>query len=60
MPFFVSYIPILLLLAVIVDAKDDNAIAFYRHHGFLDLNVKERTLFVPLSKFAKAYDMFDI
>ncbi len=46
--------------AVIVDAKDDNAIAFYRHHGFLDLNTKERTLFVPLSKFAKAFAMFDV
>lgn len=45
--------------AVIVDAKDDNALSFYRHHGFLDLNVKERTMFVPLSKFAKAFAMFD-
>jgi ribosomal protein S18 acetylase RimI-like enzyme len=41
--------------AVIVDAKDDAAIAFYRHHGFWDLNVQERTLFVPLAQFAKAF-----
>ena len=45
--------------AVIVDAKDDKAIAFYRHHGFLDLNAKERTMFVPLSQFAKTFSLFD-
>jgi ribosomal protein S18 acetylase RimI-like enzyme len=45
--------------AVIVDAKDDAAIAFYRHHGFLDLNAQERTLFVPLAQFAKAFSLFD-
>jgi ribosomal protein S18 acetylase RimI-like enzyme len=45
--------------AVIVDAKDDGAIAFYRHHGFLDLNAQERTLFVPLEQFAKAFSLFD-
>lgn len=45
--------------AVIVDAKDDGVIAFYRHHGFLDLNAQERTLFVPLAQFAKAFSLFD-
>jgi hypothetical protein len=42
-----------------VDAKDDAAIDFYRHHGFLDLNAQERTLFVPLAQFAKAFSLFD-
>ncbi|MGH8559388.1 MAG: GNAT family N-acetyltransferase, partial [Methylococcales bacterium] len=41
--------------AVIVDAKDDKAMEFYRHHGFLDLNAGERTLFVSMSEFAKAF-----
>jgi GNAT superfamily N-acetyltransferase len=41
--------------AVIVDAKNEGAIAFYRHHGFLDLNAQERTLFAPLAQFAKAF-----
>jgi ribosomal protein S18 acetylase RimI-like enzyme len=45
--------------AIIVDAKGDGAIAFYRHHGFLDLNAQERTLFVPLAQFAKAFSLFD-
>ncbi|MGH8547409.1 MAG: GNAT family N-acetyltransferase [Methylococcales bacterium] len=45
--------------AVIVDAKDDKAMAFYRHHGFLDLNAGERTMFVSLSRFAKAFALFD-
>ena len=45
--------------AVIVDAKDGNAMPFYCHHGFLDLNIKERTMFVQLSKFARAFALFD-
>ena len=35
--------------ALIVDAKDDNASAFYRHHGFLPLTHETRTLFLPLA-----------
>jgi ribosomal protein S18 acetylase RimI-like enzyme len=45
--------------AVIVNAKDDAAITFYRHHGILDLNAQERTLFAPLAQFAKAFSLFD-
>jgi len=41
--------------AVVVDAKDDNATAFYRHYGFLDLDIKKRQMFVQISKFAKAF-----
>ena len=35
--------------AVLVDAKDDNAAAFYRHHGFQPIAVRERTLFLPVA-----------
>lgn len=33
---------------VIVDAKDDSAISFYRKYGFLDLPKIERRLFLPM------------
>lgn len=36
--------------AMVVDAKDDRAAAFYRHHGFLDLSIDERTMFVALTR----------
>ncbi len=45
--------------ALIVDAKNDRATTFYRHHGFLNLNAKEGTMFVSLSKFAKSFRLFD-
>ena len=35
--------------ALLVDAKDEAAAAFYRHHGFLALPDSPRTLFLPLS-----------
>lgn len=34
--------------ALLVDAKDDRAAAFYRHHGFLTLSGDARALFLPL------------
>ncbi len=34
--------------AMMVDAKDDTAVAFYRHHGFIALPDHPVTLFVPL------------
>jgi len=41
-------------LALVVDAKDDNAVAFYEHHGFQRFASKPRSLFLPLySAFAK-------
>ena len=33
---------------VIVDAKDDSAVSFYRKYGFLDLPKLERRLFLPM------------
>lgn len=35
--------------ALVVDAKDETAAAFYRHHGFLRLSDSELTLFLPLA-----------
>ncbi|MBS0476773.1 MAG: GNAT family N-acetyltransferase, partial [Proteobacteria bacterium] len=40
--------------ALIVDAKDDAAAAFYRHHGFEHIGGKARQLFVPLQRFNQA------
>ena len=35
--------------ALIVDAKDDTAATFYRHHGFIPLPDTPLTLFLPLA-----------
>lgn len=35
--------------ALIVDAKDDKAAAFYRHHGLIALQSDPLTLFLPLA-----------
>jgi ribosomal protein S18 acetylase RimI-like enzyme len=35
--------------AMIVDAKDGSAAAFYRHHGFVPLDVSGLRLFLPLA-----------
>ena len=40
-------------VAMLVDAKDDQASAFYRHHGFLSLTNRPLTLFLPLATAAK-------
>ena len=37
--------------ALVVDAKDDRAAAFYRHHGFEPLESQPRQLVLPLSTF---------
>jgi predicted GNAT family N-acyltransferase len=35
-------------MAVVVDAKDEAAAAFYRHYGFLTLQTQPNRLFVPM------------
>lgn len=40
--------------ALLVDAKDDQAVDFYRHHGFIPLLDRPRALFLPLSTVAAA------
>lgn len=39
-----------LLYALIVDAKDDAAKAFYEHYGFVPCVDQPRTLYLPLGK----------
>ena len=39
------------IFALLVDAKDDAAADFYRHHGFEPLGGRKRQLFVPLARF---------
>jgi len=39
---------------LLVDAKNDEAVAFYEHHGFQRLVSQPRTLFLPLATIAKA------
>ena len=38
--------------ALMVDAKDEAAAAFYRHHGFIALPDAAQTLFLPLASLA--------
>jgi GNAT superfamily N-acetyltransferase len=40
--------------ALVVDAKDEQAAAFYRHHGFLELVGRPLTLFLPFATAGKA------
>ena len=45
--------------ALLVDAKDANAAAFYAHHGFVPLAESPLTLFLPLAtayKLAKSLE----
>ena len=39
--------------ALVVDAKDDQAEAFYRHHGFVPFGSQARQLVLPLATFGK-------
>ena len=39
--------------AAVVDAKDENAVRFYQHHGFQKFTSKEDVLFLPLSEAIK-------
>ena len=39
--------------AMVVDAKDEAATAFYRHHGFIEFPSSPRKLFLPLAGVGK-------
>lgn len=43
----------LAVFALVVDAKDEAAEAFYLHHGFVQFGSVARQLFVPLANFTK-------
>lgn len=40
--------------ALLVDAKDDNGVAFYRHNEFRALGSRPRTLFLPIATLKEA------
>ncbi len=40
-------------MAVVVDAKDEEAARFYAHYGFLPLQAQPRRLFIPMGTVAK-------
>jgi hypothetical protein len=42
-------------MAVIVDAKDDAAAAFYRHFDFSPLQSDPRRLYLPMKKIAALF-----
>ena len=42
-------------MAVIVDAKDESAEAFYRHFYFIPLQARPSRLFLPMASIAKLY-----
>lgn len=42
------------VFALVVDAKDDAAVAFYRHHGFEMYGGQPKQLIVPLASFSVA------
>jgi ribosomal protein S18 acetylase RimI-like enzyme len=41
---------------LLVDAKDDGAVEFYRHYGFIPFTTAPRILFLPLATAAKVLD----
>lgn len=41
--------------AVVVDAKDDRAIAFYLRYGFLQFNIQRDRLFLPMKTIAQLF-----
>ena len=45
--------------ALVVDAKDESAVAFYRHHGLIALPSQAQTLFLPLASARSASTGFD-
>jgi len=45
--------------AVVVDAKDNQAAAFYRKYGFIDLPKIEKRLFLPMGTIARLFSEDD-
>ena len=41
------------VFAMVVDAKDDGAAMFYKHHGFVGLGSNPLTFVLPIASFAK-------
>ena len=43
------------VFALLVDAKDEQAVAFYGHHGFVGLSSNPRILFLPVATAEKLF-----
>ena len=43
------------VFTLLVDAKDDQAVAFYRRYGFIPLRDQPRTLFLPVATAQKLF-----
>lgn len=43
----------IMAFAVVVDAKDESAVAFYRHHGFVAFASASMSLYLPLAEVAR-------
>lgn len=41
--------------AIIVDAKDDNAVTFYKKYGFLPYSDNKKQLYLPLNQWVKSF-----
>jgi GNAT superfamily N-acetyltransferase len=41
--------------AIVVDAKDEQAVAFYRAHDFMPLTASGRQLFIPMAEVARLF-----
>lgn len=39
--------------AMLVDAKDDNAVSFYQYHGFISISNEPNILYMPLDTYRK-------
>lgn len=45
------------IFAIVVEAKDDRAVSFYRHYQFQSLAARPMTLFLPVTFFAKLHGL---
>jgi hypothetical protein len=40
---------------LVIDAKDEQAVSFYRRYDFLDIGPGRKRLYLPVSEIAKAF-----
>ena len=47
----------IMAFAMVVDAKDDAAVAFYRHHGFVPFASVAMSLYLPLAEVRQHFEI---
>ena len=47
----------IMAFAMVVDAKDDAAVAFYRHHGFVPFASAAMSLYLPLAEVRQRFEI---